>query len=562
MKTLVKRSFDIFKIIVLIYLFTLLVFLIDTTKVFIEIKNLSSSLKIQDNSDIRVGKFARDLQRYSETLDSPLVIPPSLLIGDLNSIRSIGRTFNHGAKALEYISPLLDQNLESISITNTQLLASDRKILSKASNQARLAFQEFENLEFTGILRRFDPRLAVFQSRVIKYREVFDRIDPILPIIPELLGSERERTYFVGMQNSAQGRGTGGLLGTFAIISIKQGKISLKFVAPNTALEIQPDIPIYVPDEYRVIYRDYAKSWNGSNFSPHFPYAAQIWAETWRRMTGEKVDGVISVDTYLFRALLAASGPINVDGYLLTKDNVIEELLSNAYKRFENDPTERKNYLAEIAKAVAERFISGSYSKATLIRELIDPLVENRILIYTNNVEEMDLISQSPLSGIFSDTPNNEYRLVIQNIAGNKLDYYIYREMILMSEKCLPQRTTRVDFTVTNTADPDEKLPAYVNALRAQGYPQGKENTQFAGIFLYGPTDSRITGVIDNDTGKTYGSVFTERKRPLYAAQVMIPAGTSKNFSVFFEGGTGKITSYLQPLVIPQDTVIIDSCKL
>lgn len=362
------------------------------------------------------------------------------------------------------------------------------------------------------------------------------------------------------MQNSAQARGTGGLLGTFALVSIDKGRMSLDYVAPNTALKVQPDIPIDVPTEYRQIYQDYAKSWNGSNFSPHFPYAAQIWAETWRRMTGQEVDGVISIDTYLLKALLEASGPVSVDGYTITSSNVIEELLSNAYRRFESDPGKRKNYLAQVASAVAERFIAGAYSKTTFLRQSIDLVLENRINIYSPYPRESRYLALTSLSGMLDDSANNEYRLVLQNIAGNKLDYYMARELTVMSEKCSPVRTTRVDFTISNTATPTERLPAYVNSLRAQGFPSGDRNTQFAGVFLYGPTDAKITGVVDIDTGATYGWVYTERKRPLYSVQVMIPAGTSKRYSVFFEGGSGPLTSVLQPLVIPQKTLIADSC--
>lgn len=278
-------------------------------------------------------------------------------------------------------------------------------------------------------------------------------------------------------------------------------------------------------------------------------------------MTNQQVDGVIAIDTYLLKALLEASGPVDLDGYLIDSKNVIEELLANAYLKFESDPQKRKNFLVDVSKTVAERFISGNYSKSTLIREAIGPILENRVLIYSRYEGEMRYLANSPLSGILEDSPNNEYRLVVQNIAGNKLDYYLDRELTILSEQCAPIRTTRVDFTVTNTADHKKRLPAYVSALRAQGYPLGNKNAQFAGLFLYGPSNSRVTGVVDADTGQTYGSIFTERSRPLYAVQVLIPAGESKSFSVFFEGGEGELSSHLQPLVIPQKTTIVDACK-
>lgn len=547
-------------LLLLIYLVTLLFFLIDSARVANKAVGLIESVRSNESVSGELGSFAKDLERYSHSLDSPLLSPLTLLVGDTESIRKVGKVVGAGARALIVLSSLVDNEIEDVKLADTEILARDAKLIKKASKDIALAFEGFASIEFSGLLSPLNSKLGEVQAKVTRYQEVFTRTSPLLSILPDLLGNYSKRSYFIAMQNSAQGRGTGGLLGTFAILSIDKGKMSLDYVAPNTALEIQPDIPIDVPSEYRDIYRDYAKSWNGSNFSPHFPYAAQIWAETWKRMTGQEVDGVISIDTYMLRALLAASGPVDIEDYQINSENVIQELLSNAYVRFESDPERRKNYLAEVAKTVAERFISGSYSKTTLLRQIIDPILENRVNIYSPYPREAKFIALTPLSGVLDDQPNNEYRLVIQNIAGNKMDYYIARELTVMSEQCTPIRTTRVDLVVTNTADANTRLPAYVNALRAQGFPQGNQNAQFAGIFLYGPTSAKITGVIDTDTGQTYGWVYTERNRPLYSAQVMIAAGESKRISVFFEGGSGELESVLQPLVLPQKTVIADSC--
>jgi len=560
MPHLVSRFFKVSLWVLVIYLITLIFFLIDTSRVVAQARDLATSLKTDTTTQSDIDGFANKLKRYSHSLDSPLLSIPSFVLGDTDSISKLGQVMNSAAMALEVIAPLIPRDIEQVKLTDTELLARDVRILKRASRYLENAFEEFSTIEFSGVFTALTPRLSHLQNKVSKYQQVLERTSPLLPILPDFLGNYTKRTYFVAMQNSAQARGTGGLIGTFALISFEKGSMSLDYVAPNSELEIQSDIPIEVPEEYRSIYQDYAKSWNGSNFSPHFPYAAQIWAETWRRMTGQKVDGVISVDTFTLRALLAATGPIDFDEFQITKENVIYELLSAAYTRFETNPEKRKSYLTEIARSVAQRFIEGNYSRTTLLREIIDPILENRILVYSPYAREARYLGLTPISGILDDAPNNEFRLVIQNIAGNKLDYYLAREVTVMSERCSPIRTTRVDFSVTNTADPDTPLPAYVNALRAQGFPQGDRNKQFAGIFLYGPSNARISGAVDIDTGKTYGRVFTERNRPLYSVQVMIPAGTSKRFSVYFEGGAGAITTVVQPLVLPQKTTIADSC--
>lgn len=551
----------IFGLLVLVYVLTLFVFLIDSAKTALHANEAFNLIRENKSVESKIEGLAKDLNRYSRTLQSPILLPPTLLIGDVNSISKLGKSLEHASKAINRVSPLFKKNAENKRLSDIQILSRDSQLLERSSNDFQIALNKFSSVRFSGLLSPLNSPMKKVQTKVLRYKEVLNRVTPIIPILPDLLGNYSKRTYFVAMQNSAQARGTGGLLGTFAIITFHKGKIDLEYVAPNSELKINSDVPIDVPDDYRQIYKDYAKHWNLSNLSPHFPYAAQIWAETWRRMTGQKVDGVISIDTFTLRALLAAMGPIEVSGIKLDSKNVTSELLSNAYIRFESDPTSRKNYLAAVAQRVAKNFINGEYSKSVLLEEMVDPILENRIYLYSSYPNEMKYISRSPLAGILNNNPNNEYRLIIQNIAGNKLDYYLKRELNIISENCKPIRTTKVDFKITNTADPYLKLPAYVNGLRGIGFPNGNKNAQYAGIFLYGPTNSRIVGVQDSDTGETYGWIFTERNRSLYSVHTLIPAGKSKRFTVYFKGGTGKLSSVLQPLVLPQKTTIADVCK-
>jgi Protein of unknown function (DUF4012) len=62
---------------------------------------------------------------------------------------------------------------------------------------------------------------------------------------------------------------------------------------------------------------DYHQLYNGAatttfyvngNLSPHFPFAAQIWASMWKKFSGQQVDGVIAVDPTALSYLLAVTG--------------------------------------------------------------------------------------------------------------------------------------------------------------------------------------------------------------------------------------------------------------
>src|SRR3546814_19228347 len=66
-------------------------------------------------------------------------------------------------------------------------------------------------------------------------------------------------------------------------------------------------------------------------------YALPIWSADFP--TGP-VDGVFEVDALALRGLLAVIGPVELDGVNYTADNVVSEVLNEAYLRFD-DAAER-----------------------------------------------------------------------------------------------------------------------------------------------------------------------------------------------------------------------------
>jgi hypothetical protein len=55
-------------------------------------------------------------------------------------------------------------------------------------------------------------------------------------LLPPMLGASGPRRYFVAMQNNAEARGTGGLLGAFMILEADQGRVQLVRIASNAEL--------------------------------------------------------------------------------------------------------------------------------------------------------------------------------------------------------------------------------------------------------------------------------------------------------------------------------------
>lgn len=403
--------------------------------------------------------------------------------------------------------------------------------------------------------------LSGYGQEVDSAFEIFDYIAPAIPGLAEVFFSDKPKRYLVAFQNSAEARGTGGIIGAFAIANIGNASVSIERAGSNFLLQSQPALPISMPAEFIDLYRNDAAIWQNSNLSPHFPYGARIWLALWQKQFSEQLDGVITLDPVVLSFLLRATGPIQVQGNEINSENVVREALSDSYLRYERDNVARKQYLVEIIEKAGVATLSPAISPISLITSLSQPLQDHRILIYSTNKAIQSSLRKSKVAGTVSSRPSNEYRLVLQNTAGNKMDFYIDRQLRIKTKSCGKVPETEVSFTIKNTAKKDDYLPAYVKGRLDLNLPEGLSNSTSVAALMYGPPGAVLTSAIDKFTGEAVGYPKQERGREIFVVPLSLKAGEGRTFALTFEGGVGPISTHIQPLVRPQVTKVEDSCK-
>ena len=379
-----------------------------------------------------------------------------------------------------------------------------------------------------------------------------------------LAGADKPKKYLIAVQNSAEARGTGGILGAYAIIELKKGSLKVIETGSNEPLygSSLEKIPIDVPDEYKRLYGENPAILQNSNLSPHFPYGAEIWLALWEKKFDQTLDGVIAIDPTALSYILRSTGPITLNsGEQITSDNLVADTLKDAYKRFEKDNKARKQYLVDIMNATVKHLNSGDYAKLKMAQAIRDGIVANRILFYSTDKSAQKKLSQTRLGGFMSLESNNEFRTVIQNIDASKLDYYLDRSVEIESKSCEKDRQTQVRIRVTNTLKTGVGLSPYV-LTRAD---KGKPASLIAGshrfkVFIYGPTDAKLVSVSRENRMANLGGGSTERDRPIYVADVDLAPGASEELRANFSGGVGKVTFVDQPLVMETKINIKDRC--
>lgn len=380
-------------------------------------------------------------------------------------------------------------------------------------------------------------------------------------LVPPMLGRDGPRRYFLAFQTNAEARGTGGLVGAFGILHADRGRLRIKRLSTNNDLGASPTPVARFGRAFRSRYgRGATTVLSVSNLSPHFPYAATVWTRLWQRQTGQVLDGAIATDPVGLAHLLELIGPVTLPGgETVTAGNVVDLTERAAYSRYP-DPLERKRFLIKIATAVSDA-LAGSRAVADPVRALpvLSRMVrERRIQIWSRDDAEQRRLAATPLGGVLPRQPGPFAGLVINNSAGNKLDYYLKRTLTYTLGTCRGNgmRSSTVRIRLTNDVPPG-KLPTYVTGRLDSPARRHIPGSHLLWVSLYTGIGAKATAArLDGRPVGYYAEV--ERSHPVYSAVLEFAPGQARTleFDLLEPVSTAAPVVPVQPLVRPQRTLI------
>ncbi len=350
-------------------------------------------------------------------------------------------------------------------------------------------------------------------------------------VLPTMLGEDGPKNYFFAFQTNAESRGTGGLMGGFAVVTADRGKISLDELAPNTELrgryqpiDLGPDFQRAYGNQY-----DATTNWQNANLSPHFPYTGRILQSIWQQESGQVVDGVVATDPVALSYILSVVGPVTLaDGEQITGDNVVNKTQSEAYFRFQDDNAARKEYLQQIAARVFAK-LDGSVSNPQALLDAIGRGVgEGHTAVWSADEQVQQVLSGTKIAHEVPDDPAPYASVVVNNGAGGKLDYYLKRDVTYTAEGCAgDRRRTRVTATVTNTA-PAQDYPVYIAGRQNETTAyEGPPGTNRSVVTIYTTTGSALARATI-DGRPVVMLTGAERNHPAFYTPLVVEPGQTR----------------------------------
>ena len=280
----------------------------------------------------------------------------------------------------------------------------------------------------------------------------------LLTALPGFLGAEGPRDYFLGVQTPAELRGTGGLIGYFAVLTVDDGRFELGVSEAYEGLEDEADATdddavtqrigtlggdvadgATVDEAFAAQYGHVAAAGNFSNINvdPDLTVTAPVALELFEIRTGRALDGMVLLDQVALGDILAAAGveleipdEYRVDTQLpptVPGEDLTRLLTIDLYEELgDRRSAERKALLEHLGDAAFEAVFAGGWDSVRVARSLVDTSRGRHLQLFSRVGEEQDSFVAIDVAGALQERgPADLFAVTANNAVGGKQDVHV-----------------------------------------------------------------------------------------------------------------------------------------
>lgn len=368
--------------------------------------------------------------------------------------------------------------------------------------------------------------LSAARGQIADAYETVTNSEILLGLLPDLLGDGEDRRYLLAFQALGEARGTGGLIGTYGVVSASDGAIELEHVGPYT--ELTPTPTVEGPKWFERAYGSLSalKQPQQVNLTPHFPTAAEVFLRMYEAKTRDAADGVIALDPVALEYMLDSIGPIKAKGLdtTVTSENAAEVLLYQSYADIKNRAAQDA-YLARLVGEVWKRIEAGDFEDESFVGGVGEAARTGHLKMYSRVPEEQDDLVALEAAGDFASAGDNVQLVFVNNYGVNKLDYFLERDLDTKIEVATDLSLTVTTEVVLTNAAPDD---VDSGLLGPDGTP---ENVSQVAVLM--PKDSKyVEWSVNGRTNTEF--TYSDSGYPVVWDLVWIPAGEQATVEVTY----------------------------
>lgn len=431
--------------------------------------------------------------------------------------------------------------------------------LDGATASLNAVVHSIQNAPSSTWLGSVDSARADLLGQLTGFRATVDSADVAAHVVPSMLGADGPRTYMVSFQNEAELRGTGGLPGAFAILSVDNGAFHFTKFESDTALGRQ-STGLNFGTDYNQLWAgaDPTSDYRDSNISPNFPYAAQVWLAQWKAVSGQQLDGAITLDPTALSYLLRVTGPAAMPGGTkVSAGNAVALTQNTIYRMFPDRAInpQRKRFLLRLAEAVSKKLIDSHANTTALVRAAARAASEQRLLVWSRDPAVEQRLAPTKISGVVPDDSAPYMGITLNNADANKLDYYLRSSVTIDRASCGNSRDVTVTMTFRNATPTG--LTDYMYGRVGTGQPVPSAGDNLTLVSYYATAGGQLTGITLDGKPSTASSGL-ERGHPVFTVRLFLARGQQRTIVLHLREPETPGTPALrvQPMVNPMQVAV------
>lgn len=319
------------------------------------------------------------------------------------------------------------------------------------------------------------PVLSSFVNSIIKTmssgQELFNNLEPYIPLLPKLLGYPSAQTYLLLLQNNTELRPTGGFIGTFGSLTLGNGAVA-SFSTENIYNLDEPakayNTKVPPPPIQRYLKQS---QWflRDVNWDPDFPTTAREAMRFYREERGpiQNFNGVIAFTPKIIEDILRVTGPITIRDNVFTAENIVEKLQYEVDVGFKKEGVNiynRKEIIDDLAQVLKEKIFAFSPKELrSLAPLLLDAFTEKHLMVYFTDSRLQALAAKLNWDNRVLESEGDYVYLVDANLGSLKTDPVVSRSIsyTLRGEPRDRSLLATVAVTYKNSGDFDWKTTRY-----------------------------------------------------------------------------------------------------
>jgi hypothetical protein len=483
-------------------------------------------------------------------------------------VADAGRSIADSLEALPAGAPALAPRNGRIPLAPLRALAPGLARAHRALDEAATIIERAPHTWLVGpvgdALREFQPLLEEANHGIAAAAALTENL-------PAFLGGEGTRRYFVAAQNPAELRGTGGLIGSYSILTAKNGALRFSEFNPINALQDVPIGRVRPPNrDYALRYDQFSSrgNWSNINVTPDFPSAAVAMERLYEETEGVRLEGTIAADPFAFAALLDVAGSVEIPatGAELDAGNVVDYVTNRAYSELPD--RDRKELLGSAAEVIFERFLgqgavtpvppsqreatrrerraaegteegdrgeAGPQARpgrrvkgAALVpaaRALVETAADGHLLFHAVDPRVQGAFETAGVTGAMEEGAGDYLAVVANNAAGNKADFYLKEDITYRIELGANGSAAAEAAVRFRNSAPSLGQPSYV--IGPHPHTDLRAGDNFTYISTYCARTCLLDGFRRDRRPDQVGSQI-ELDHPVYPTTVLLPSGGSQ----------------------------------